>query len=62
MFYYFQNDPDMEYIMIDSTILRAHACASGGSIKKKQKSKDQEEVEEVLQAKFIWQLMHLEIL
>jgi hypothetical protein len=30
----------MEYIMIDSTILRAHACASGGSIKKKQKNKD----------------------
>ena len=29
MFYYFQNDPDMEYIMIDSTILRAHAYASG---------------------------------
>ena len=41
MFYYFQNDPDMEYIMIDSTILRAHACASGasggsgGSVKKR---------------------------
>ncbi len=35
MFYYFQNDPDMEYIMIDSTILRAHACAGGGSIKKR---------------------------
>ena len=30
MFYYFANDPDMEYIMIDSTILRAHACSSGG--------------------------------
>ena len=28
MLYYFANDPDMEYIMIDSTILRAHACAS----------------------------------
>ena len=28
MLYYFQNDPDMEYIMIDSTILRAHACAT----------------------------------
>jgi len=33
MLYYFQNDPDMEYIMVDSTILRAHACASG-AIKK----------------------------
>jgi putative transposase len=27
---YFAQDPDMEYIMIDSTILRAHACAAGG--------------------------------
>ncbi len=33
MLYYFANDPDMEYIMVDSTILRAHACASG-AIKK----------------------------
>jgi transposase len=29
MLYYFANEPDMEYIMVDSTILRAHACASG---------------------------------
>ncbi len=29
MLYYFARDPDMEYIMVDSTILRAHACASG---------------------------------
>jgi len=28
MLYYFQQDKDMEYIMIDSTILRAHACAT----------------------------------
>ena len=28
MLYYFQNDADMEYIMVDSTILRAHACAT----------------------------------
>ena len=28
MLYYFSNDADMEYIMIDSTILRAHACAT----------------------------------
>jgi len=33
MLYYFADDPDMEYIMVDSTILRAHACASG-AIKK----------------------------
>ena len=29
MFYYFADNPDMEYIMIDSTIMRAHACSSG---------------------------------
>jgi len=29
MLYYFANEPDLEYIMVDSTILRAHACASG---------------------------------
>jgi transposase len=29
MFYYFQEDPDMEWTMIDSTIVRAHACAAG---------------------------------
>lgn len=29
MLYYFAKDPDMEYIMIESTILRAHACAAG---------------------------------
>jgi transposase len=28
MLYYFQCDSDMEYIMVDSTILRAHACAT----------------------------------
>lgn len=33
MLYYFANDSDMEYIMIDSTILRAHACAAGANKK-----------------------------
>jgi putative transposase len=28
MLYYFQGDADLECIMIDSTILRAHACAT----------------------------------
>jgi transposase len=28
MLYHFSGDADMEYIMIDSTILRAHACAT----------------------------------
>jgi len=23
------NDPDLEYVMIDATIVRAHACAAG---------------------------------
>ncbi len=33
MLYYFANEPDMEYIMVDSTILRAHACAAGANKK-----------------------------
>ena len=39
MLYYFSDDPDMEYIMIDSTILRAHACAAGANKKKIRNSK-----------------------
>ena len=34
MFEYMADDPDWEYVMIDSTIVRAHACASGASKKK----------------------------
>jgi transposase len=30
MFHYFSSDADLEWLMIDSTIVRAHACASGG--------------------------------
>lgn len=37
MLYYFANDPDMEYIMVDSTILRAHACANPKKTDKKEK-------------------------
>jgi len=33
MLYYFSDSPDMEYIMVDSTILRAHACAAGANKK-----------------------------
>lgn len=33
---YFSEEADMEYIMLDSTILRAHACAAGA---KKKRSK-----------------------
>ena len=37
MLYYFQQDPDMEYIMVDSTILRAHACSASKKTSKKTK-------------------------
>lgn len=33
MLMYFANDPDMEYGMIDSTIVRAHPCAAGAQKK-----------------------------
>lgn len=29
MFHYFSQDSDLEWLMIDSTIVRAHACAGG---------------------------------
>ncbi len=29
MFHYFSQDSDLEWLMIDSTIVRAHACANG---------------------------------
>jgi transposase len=29
MFNYFKEDPDMEWVVIDSTVVRAHACAAG---------------------------------
>jgi transposase len=41
MLYYFAQDPDMEYIMIDSTVLRAHACAAG-ALKKKYGNQSQQ--------------------
>lgn len=33
MLYYFADSPDMECVMVDSTILKAHACAGGASKK-----------------------------
>jgi transposase len=33
MLYYFAKNADMEYIMVDSTILRSHACAAGAKKK-----------------------------
>lgn len=29
LFEYFSAEPDLEYLMIDSTVVRAHACAAG---------------------------------
>ena len=29
LFHYVSRDPDMEWLMIDSTIVRSHACSSG---------------------------------
>jgi transposase len=34
MFERFANDPDLEYGMIDSTIVRAHPCAAGAEKKR----------------------------
>src|SRR5262245_33999446 len=33
MFEYFAADPDMENVMLDATIIRAHPCAAGASKK-----------------------------
>ena len=33
MHQHFVNDPDMEYLIIDSTFVRAHPCAAGASKK-----------------------------
>ncbi len=34
MFEHFADDPDMERLLLDSTVIRAHACAAGASVKK----------------------------
>jgi len=34
MFTEFKDDPDMSNLMVDSTVVRAHACAAGASKKK----------------------------
>ena len=31
---HFANDPDLEYILLDSTVIRAHPCAAGAAAKK----------------------------
>lgn len=35
MFEHFANDPDIEKLMLDSRVVRAHACAAGASQKKR---------------------------
>ena len=34
---HFADDPDMEYLIIDSTVVRAHACAAGAPPKREAK-------------------------
>jgi hypothetical protein len=34
MHQHFADDPDMEHLILDSTIVRAHPCAAGASKKK----------------------------
>jgi transposase len=50
MFHYFSRDKDLEWLMIDSTIVRTHACAAGG--KGEQKSKHWGEVRAAIAAKY----------
>jgi transposase len=38
LFAHFSSDRDMEYLMIDSTIVRAHACAAGAQKKRAHKA------------------------
>jgi transposase len=35
MMTYFANDPDLENVMLDATIVRAHPCAAGASKKRR---------------------------
>jgi hypothetical protein len=37
LFEHFSQDRDMEYLMLDSTIVRAHACAAGAQKKRAHK-------------------------
>ncbi len=37
LFEHFSSDRDMEYLMLDSTIVRAHACAAGAQKKRVRK-------------------------
>ena len=50
MFQYFSRDKDMEWLMVDSTIVRAHACSVGA--KGGQKFKHWDGVREAIAAKY----------
>lgn len=52
MFSYFSDDPDLENVMVDSTVVRAHMCAAGAPHKKEKEvieaaSEDNRQDEEV---------------
>ncbi len=53
LFEHLSQDRDLEYLLIDSTIVRAHACSSGAQ--KNMAVKVQAEVTEDIQPRFIWQ-------
>lgn len=38
--YLSEQDSDLEYVMIDSTVVRAHACCSTGQKKRRKRQKD----------------------
>ena len=37
LFQHFASDPDMEHVMVDSTVIRAHPCAAGAPKKRADK-------------------------
>ncbi len=37
MHHHFAHDPDLEHLIIDSTVVRAHSCAAGASLKREAK-------------------------
>lgn len=52
LFEHLSSDRDLEYLLIDSTIVRAHACSSGAQ--KNTGHNFQAEVAADIQLKFIW--------
>ncbi len=50
MFEHFADDPDMEKLMVDSSVVRAHACAAGASKKRGGKKRRHSATAEVVLA------------